>query len=472
MCLRFTQKKFFLRLSLCVAVITLGGRFAARIVPENVPTVSVGSGLATCFQAHVENLLAFDPYMQSLKSAGRSTNEIENRWQEQVWDTILHTYALFPSWSDMRWNIPQYGRGLASDLSVVQALAVSSLYPSTSAHATPLAPFQSSHSPVHISHVHHRLDRLRGLQYLVSFAPRDGEGSGSAYSMLIRKSLDTSECRVALSECHVIRTVHIILPYSRREQRLRLFVQNFLLLRTQYSERVELIVSVVRTYLEDIRVVRSLIDELLVDQRYQGVLSSIRIHENNGDVEGKFSRGVAVREASKLVRGANSVVFHCDVDMLILPTFMDRCRQNSVLGLQVYFPVFYSLYPYANAEPKIAERNGFWRKTSFGMTCMCKGDFEMVGAYENAETQFHGWGSEDVYQFEKVRNTSALVAFRAVEPALIHRWHGKTCDVETKGYVDCMKTNFMTMGHPLHIGKLLLESLTDVKEFFRKLQQM
>lgn len=94
-----------------------------------------------------------------------------------------------------------------------------------------------------------------------------------------------------------------------------------------------------------------------------------------------------------------------------------------------------------------------------------------MGAFADAESRFDGWGGEDVWQFERVRNESDLVAFRAVDPGLLHRWHDKMCDVSTTGFADCMKTNFLTMGHPLRIGPLLLDSLKDVPTFFKQLEQ-
>lgn len=415
-------------------------------------------------------LKSFDPFIQWEKSRGYRENDLENRFQEDLWDTVLHTFALFPAWSDMKWNVPQYGRNLAKDLKIVQALASSLVgvpvpktvdeYPTYLAHS----------SPVVLNYIHHRLDRFRGLQYVANFKLRESRDN-KTFNMLVEKSMDDPRCQVWFKESATDETVYILLPYKGREERLSAFVENFRALREESGENVVLIVSCLKTSKYDIEFVNSLKDKLS-STGHESVAKLIWLHENEGDVANGFSRGVALREAAKMAKGDNAVIFQCDVDMILLPTFFDRCRQNTILGSQVYYPVFYSLYPYANFAPQIRQRNGFWRATSFGMTCMRKSDFQRVGAFNDAETRFHGWGSEDVYQFERVRNTTELVAFRAVEPGLMHKWHTKQCDPKSEAYADCMKTNFVTMGHPLNIGPVLLSSLQDVGQFFGKLEHL
>ncbi|CAN8073688.1 unnamed protein product [Agarophyton chilense] len=397
------------------------------------------------------------------KEHGRIENDFENRFQEDVWDTLI-SGALYPAWSDMKWNVPQYARELALDLSYLQAIAASSV----NINAGPAVPYNTPTSLLKMNYVHHRLDRIRGLQYVVNYAARSGD-QNRTFSLLLCKGFN-SGCFTSISAPLTSDTVYILLPYKSRTERLRLFFRNFLLLRSKYKENIVLIVSVLRGATQDMHDVNLLKREIF--GMYPEENKHVILSENDGDQFHQFSRGVALREASKLVPNDNAITLHCDVDMVILPSFFERCRHNSILGSQVYYPVFYSLYPYANANPVITERNGFWRKTSFGMTCIRKGDFQVVSAYADAETRFQGWGSEDVYQFELIRNTSNLVAFRAVEPGLLHRWHVKDCDETSEAYADCMKTNFVTMGHPLKIGPVLLKAIPDAKKFFSELERI
>lgn len=418
-------------------------------------------GLTQCLSTRIAPLDTFDNFVSDQKAAGFIENNFENRFQEDIWDTLVAS-ALFPAWSDMRWNLPQYARSLSPDLRVVQAAAARISFPSA---ASTSLEYRSPISKVTINYVHHRLDRLRGLQYVANFSPGT---SNLSQTLFLEKGFDNEHCNVHVSSPQHKATVYVLLPYKNRDKRLRLFFQNYLMHVANFNENLILIVSILRGSQRDKRTVLELKEDVFIG--HPEVAKTIWLHENNGDIDHAFSRGVAIREASTMVPGDDDVIFHCDVDMLIQPTFFDRCRHNSIPGKQVYYPVFYSLYPYANASPMIAERNGFWRKTSFGMTCMRKKDFFDVGAYDDAETRFHGWGSEDVYQFEKVRNTTHLVAFRAVDPALLHRWHSKNCDPTLQTYTDCMKTNFATMGHPVKVGPVLLKALRNVDDFFTDLQ--
>ncbi|PXF45525.1 Chondroitin sulfate synthase 3 [Gracilariopsis chorda] len=445
---------------LAIAVLLAMFKLIFRI---NSASGEASNPLRVCMKLSASPLTVFDPYVLEQKQLGRAENDFENRFQEDVWDTLI-SRALYPAWSDMKWNIPQYARELAPDLDLVQAMAAQSIHLDGKSDVT----YESSASLVRINYVHHRLDRMRGLQYVANFSPRF-ETRNESYLLVIEKGFDSS-CLKMVSPPQRTAVVYVILPYKAREDRLRTFLENFLYLRTEHHENIVLIVSVLATRDEDKQTVAALKEEIFAS--YPGEAHHVVLHENNGDEDHEFSRGVALREATNMVPKGSDVIFHCDVDMIILPSFFERCRHNTIQGSQVYYPVFYSLYPYANANPTISERNGFWRKTSFGMTCMRRSDFKDVGAYDDAETRFRGWGSEDVFQYELVRNSSNLIAFRAVEPGLLHRWHTKNCDASSKGYIDCMKTNFVTMGHPLKIGPTLLKALPNAKDFFDELEKV
>ena len=458
----------------------LNPQYATRNV-LHIPTEETvkSNALQACIGRPISKLKSFDPFMLALKQQGVHETSFENRFQEQVWDTLVGE-RLYPAWSDMTWNIPQYGQQLAVDLSILQWFAATSVGVSDK-HNMELIPYRDRNSPVDIQNVHHRLDRYRGLQYVVSFKttsptnpsiPKPTLQTGvSSYTMFLERSLDSREenivsCSISLMENTPSEKVYILLPYMGRVERLRLFMQNFRWL-SERDPNIFLIVSILRSDIEGANTFAKLKEEIFSDSSSQVV----QLDMNNGDADGIFNRGVALRDAARLITDGNSILFQCDVDMIVLPDFVDRCRKNSIQNWQVYYPTFYSLYPYANSRPEIIERNGFWRKTSFGMACMRKSDFEQVNAFVDAETRFRGWGSEDVYQFELVRNNTNLIAFRAVDSGLLHRWHSKTCDSLSTAYHDCMKTNFVTMGHPLRIGKALLESVTDVDTFFERLQE-
>jgi len=377
-------------------------------------------GIKACINTPFKELHSFDSFAEELKEKGIRQHNVENRYQEVVWDT-LDGSKYYPVESDKGWGIIEYGRGLKRDIaSWVDFMG------------------RIGFTIENFAYVHTRIDRLRGLQF--AGMVRDMHNRGS----LLNIRTNNKMCEVSKLKVSGMSPIYLVLPYSNRPQRLRLLLDN---------------VSALRRKEYDIKVVICILEGAIDDEvAVQPFLEAdyISLSKNSGDKLGTFSRAIALREAVRdHVPSATSVVFFCDVDLIISQGFVERCARNTISTRQVYYPVFYSLYPYAD---KIAQFNGFWRVSSYGMVCITKGDFDDLDAFGDAETRFVGWGSEDVYLWEAVRNSS-LVAFRAVEPGLLHRWHSKKCDKTSKDFWNCMKTNFITMGHPLRIGPQLVQSV-------------
>lgn len=395
-----------------------------------------------CIESEPVPLNTFDTYAQELKMKGIKQPEFENKFQEVIWDTLpLSTKNYYHSESDKPWAVDEFGRGLKRDL-----LAFIKIAKEAGASG--------------VGYVHTRIDRSRGLQ----FAGKIASPSGSNHLLSVRRTLDVDTCEVALKQRIDEPRIHLIVPYSDRATRLRVLLENVRDLRNAGAD-VVVVVCVLESQQTDADVATEISREVFGDKKaWQAVVT---LSTNSGDADGAFSRGVALRDAVRdHVYSSNDVVFLCDVDLVLTNGFIERCAHNSILGQQIYYPVFYSLYPYGNSEPAVKQFNGFWRISSYGMACFRKQDFEDVDAFHDAETRFRGWGSEDVYLWEKVRNHSSLVAFRAVEPGLIHRWHSKECDRESHDFWDCMKTNFLTMGHPLRIGPQLIQKIGDEKTLY------
>ncbi len=446
---------YFLRTRVPVAVpvalvVLLGVSLAFHNASNSAPASrradagekSNANALESCFDAPVEQLLSFDTYASTLKAKGIPQTTFENRFQELVWDTLdTSTSAYFPADSDKSWRIGEYGRGLQNDL-----ISFARLSQRVGGIGDTL------------SYVHTRADRVRGLQY-VGLLRRD-DGSQVLLSARVPYG---KQCELqATTVVSPVPRVHIIVPYSNRADRLRLLFEN---LRSLRSRRINVVavVCILRGAQDDLNSAKQLAAQV-IGAEWQQVVA---ISENEGDANGAFSRGVALRDAvQQYVPTPDGVVFLCDVDLILTPEFVVRCARNAIPGQQVYYPVFYSLFPYSNKQPAVQQFGGFWRVTSFGMACLTRADFERVNAFGDAETRFQGWGSEDVYMHELIRNSSELVALRAVEPGLIHRWHSKNCDRTSKDYWNCMKTNFVTMGHPLRIGPQLVQELQSDGKLF------
>lgn len=413
----------------------------------DVPHVHVGdmnkvNALDACFDVPVEQLLSFDTYAATLKARGIPQTTFENRFQELVWDTLdLSTALYFPAESDKAWKIKEYGRGLENDLKTFARLS------------------ERVGATVHdAAYIHTRADRIRGLQYVGLLRRSDG-----SEVLLSARVPHGQGCELqATTVTSPAPRVHLVVPYSNRAERLRLLLENIHSLRAHGSDIVA-IICVLRGAIEDKNSAIQLA-ALVFGGDWQ---NAVAISENDGDVNGQFSRGVALRDAVQYhVPSREDVVFLCDVDLLVTPQFVVRCARNAILGQQVYYPVFYSLFPYSNKNPGVRQFGGFWRVTSFGMVCLTRADFYRINPFGDAETRFQGWGSEDVYMHELIRNSTELVALRAVEPGLIHRWHSKNCDKTSKDYWNCMKTNFVTMGHPLRIGPQLVQELQSDARLF------
>lgn len=107
-----------------------------------------------------------------------------------------------------------------------------------------------------------------------------------------------------------------------------------------------------------------------------------------GDAGGAFSRAVALREAARLVPVTGLMMF-MDVDIPPSVTALSNCARNAVLGQQVYFPIFYSLYA---GRSGLGVGSGTWRMYSYGVACLFRWDFERVGGWAGAERTYRGWG--------------------------------------------------------------------------------
>lgn len=186
----------------------------------------------------------------------------------------------------------------------------------------------------------------------------------------------------------------------------------------------------------------------------------------------EFSRGYGLRVGVEHVKKEqiNQLIFFCDVDMRMHPDFFSRCRSNSKIGQQVYYPVVFSLfnpslvYPLLDRDiPPLPEQlnvdqdTGFWRTFGFGMSCMYIADYEASGGFPDLST----WGGEDTKLYENFLNLKSIKVIRSPDPGLFHLYHKKECtDVTSTTYPSCLKSKAMTEGSQLHLGLTLIK-LTD-----------
>lgn len=180
-------------------------------------------------------------------------------------------------------------------------------------------------------------------------------------------------------------------------------------------------------------------------------------------VTGEFSRALALEVGSSQFSN-DSLLLFCDVDLVFNAEFLQRCRANTILGQQVYFPIIFSQYDpkivYAGKVPSdshyaFTQKTGLWRNYGFGITCVHKGDLLHAGGFD---VSIQGWGLEDVDLFNKVVQ-AGLKPFRSQEVGVVHVHHPVFCDpnLDPKQYKMCLGSKASTYGSTQRLAELWLE---------------
>lgn len=183
---------------------------------------------------------------------------------------------------------------------------------------------------------------------------------------------------------------------------------------------------------------------------------------------GNFSRGLALELGSAQLDN-NTLLFFCDVDLIFNGEALQRCRDNTIQGKQVYFPVVFSQYNpkivYPEKTPReskfvLTKKSGFWRDYGFGITCVFKSDLLKAGGFD---TSILGWGLEDVDLFTKVIN-SGLKVLRSQEPGIVHVYHPVHCNssLEQKQFKMCIGSKASTFASTMQLAELWLEKHIEV----------
>ena len=218
--------------------------------------------------------------------------------------------------------------------------------------------------------------------------------------------------------------VHFLVPLEGRLETFRRFMKNFEEVCLKQILRVKLVIAYSSSFFSP-REHKAVLEEY----QYKYPLADLIWI----DVAGNFSRGVALSLAAAKLNKTD-LFFLCDVDLVFTREFLDRCRINTVLGQQVYFPIMFSqfdpdLSDIHNNRPEsyytINADAGIWRTYSYGPVCLYGRDLQAVGGFN---TSIQGWGWEDVDLYEKFVKHKDIDVFRAPDPGLIHVYHPVKCD--------------------------------------------
>ncbi|KAI5279343.1 Chondroitin Sulfate Synthase 3 [Manis pentadactyla] len=180
-------------------------------------------------------------------------------------------------------------------------------------------------------------------------------------------------------------------------------------------------------------------------------------------MKGEFSRGLGLEMASSQFDNDTLLLF-CDVDLIFREDFLQRCRDNTIQGQQVYFPIIFSQYdpkvtnggnPPTDDDFVFSKKTGFWRDYGYGITCIYKSDLLGAGGFD---TSIQGWGLEDVDLYNKVI-LSGLRPFRSQEVGVVHIFHPVHCDpnLDPKQYKMCLGSKAGTFASTMQLAELWLE---------------
>ncbi|XP_005990195.1 chondroitin sulfate synthase 1 [Latimeria chalumnae] len=250
--------------------------------------------------------------------------------------------------------------------------------------------------------------------------------------------------------------INILVPLSGRFDMFVRFMANFEKTCLIPNQNVKLVVLL---FSSDSNPDKAKQVELMRDYRIKYPKADMQILS----VTGEFSRGQALAAGASQFKN-DSLLFFCDVDLVFMTEFLQRCRDNTILGEQVYFPTIFSQYDpkivYAGKVPHennyvITVKTGFWRIFGFGITCIHKADLIRAGGFD---VSIRGWGLEDVDLFIKLMN-AGLNIFRSQEVGVVHVHHPVFCDphLDQKQYKMCLGSKASTYGSRQQLAELWFE---------------
>uniref|UniRef100_A0A8C9VLI5 Hexosyltransferase n=1 Tax=Scleropages formosus TaxID=113540 RepID=A0A8C9VLI5_SCLFO len=250
--------------------------------------------------------------------------------------------------------------------------------------------------------------------------------------------------------------INVLVPLAGRYEIFVRFMANFEKVCLVPSQNVKLLVLLFSTD-NDMERVKQI--ELMREYHIRYPKAELEIQS----VSGTFSRALALEIGSSHFSN-DSLLFYCDVDLLFTTDFLNRCRANTILGEQTYFPIIFSQYDpkvvYAGKVPSdnhyvFTSKTGLWRQYGFGIVCIYKADLVRAGGFD---LSIQGWGLEDVDLFNKFVQ-SGIRLFRSTDTGIVHVHHPVMCDpnLDSKQYKMCLGSKASSYGSTHQLAELWLE---------------
>ncbi|XP_070543158.1 chondroitin sulfate synthase 1-like [Ptychodera flava] len=251
-------------------------------------------------------------------------------------------------------------------------------------------------------------------------------------------------------------TIHFVLPLAGRFETFKRFMENIERACLITKEDVKLVIVLFKTANNDqsLEIVKLI---AVYQQKYPH--TELRIV----NAVGEFSRGLALELGASQFPG-DALMFFVDVDMYFTAGFLNRCRQNTKQGQQVYYPEVFSqfepkvVYPRKRSTSNIIinKESGIIRSYGFGIVCAYNGDVSHVGGMD---ASIVGWGMEDVDLYNKFIKSNITV-FRAPDVGLVHIYHEILCDpnLDPKQYQMCLGSRASIYGSASQLSDILQKS--------------
>ncbi|CAH1789144.1 unnamed protein product [Owenia fusiformis] len=275
-----------------------------------------------------------------------------------------------------------------------------------------------------------RYDPIRGEEYIIDVQLKSGEETQNHHMNVVKpfSSIQILESAQTVKSP----TIHMIVTISGQFDKLVSFLKHYEEIVLKNKEDVHLIIVAFTGKPgidKNVDKIRNLVQVYTVRYRPMARIQLIFTYK-------PFSRGQGLDIGAKQIPG-EKVIFFCDIDMRFNREFLNRCRQNPKRGRQVYYPIVFAQYDpdiVRNYSPKVSSPNpmainkytGHWVDYGYGMMCLYRQDYSAVQGYDLG---IKGWGGEDVDIFTK-HVKSKLKVIRAMEPGLVHLYHGKNCSTK------------------------------------------
>lgn len=255
---------------------------------------------------------------------------------------------------------------------------------------------------------------VSGSEYILRLKVVFGEKSKSVIFRSVRLLRRLSP-EIAISEQLVTsRPVHVLLSLNLVDDKFTEFLKNFVQQGLRKGVPLSLVVVTFNESDAD------LVGEIVKQHTHGYPEAQVTI----AIAEGKYSFPRAVNVGMTILK-KDDLVFVTNLNFRIKHDFWARCRENTELRKQVYFPIPFSVYVSdfkallvndATSYP-INEWSGKWTFYSFKSFCIVKQDY--------TESVDH---KKDSSFFEQLVHSNNVQVFEAPDPSLYQFWPAKTCD--------------------------------------------